>query len=568
MLKHAAAGEIDVIVAAQLSLDEITAIMRERTGLGETGETYLVGPDQLWRSESRFLERLDVDSAILNPKTAVNTIASRDALAGNSGTQVINNYRGTMVLSSWSPVMIHPPDQVYPEGIRWALIAEIDEGEVDLPVMRMAITASILFVAVAALVTVVTLRVSRALSAPITRVADAATAVAQGDLTRRVAINTGDEIQQMANAFNYMAGEIAEMVGTLKEQVAQREQAQAQVNARNRELETLNQIAAELNNLADLPQMLDGTLKRVMELLDFTAGWVALIDETGRFQLSAARGLPPTWLEDFMRRTALCDCQRRLVTGELRHAINLVHCDRIKNIQDTGNGITKHISVPLHVGARHVGVLNFSHVESTPINDEQLRLLTAIGNEVSVAIERTRLFDTVQQLAITDSLTGLCNRRHFFALLGQEVNRSSRYGAPLSLIMLDVDHFKQVNDTYGHVVGDQVLQAITQTCRAQVRQTDTLGRYGGEEFVILLPETPLNHARQIAERICNDIARLPVTISDRLINITVSIGVASLERGYASPEKLLNDADRALYLSKQAGRNRVSISEFDAGGSP
>jgi PAS domain S-box-containing protein len=214
-----AQGQVAAILVARISLDEINFMMQERTGLGETGETYLVGPDHLWRSDSRFLASLGVDSAVLNPQTPVDTPASRAALAGQSGTQVIQNYRGARVLSSWTPLRLAEPQAAQPAGIRWALIAEMEQGEVGQPVMRLALTAGALAVGAGLLVVLAAFLESRDLSKPIVEVSEAATALADGDLTRRVQVGTGDEIERLAQAFNRMADKLAGRVGTLERRV-------------------------------------------------------------------------------------------------------------------------------------------------------------------------------------------------------------------------------------------------------------------------------------------------------------------------------------------------------------
>jgi diguanylate cyclase (GGDEF)-like protein len=163
-------------------------------------------------------------------------------------------------------------------------------------------------------------------------------------------------------------------------------------------------------------------------------------------------------------------------------------------------------------------------------------------------------------LAITDPLTGVFNRRHFFELTQQELTRAQRYGLPISTIMLDLDHFKQINDRYGHLVGDHVLQEVAESIRDNIRTVDILGRYGGEEFTILLPNTALPGTREIAERVCEMIASLTLKMDDDSVLVTASLGVVSVEDVTdISIEVLLNRADQALYAAKQSGRNQITI---------
>ncbi len=163
----------------------------------------------------------------------------------------------------------------------------------------------------------------------------------------------------------------------------------------------------------------------------------------------------------------------------------------------------------------------------------------------------------LQELATLDGLTGIFNRRYFLELSGQEFKRCRRYHRPLSLIMFDIDHFKQINDTYGHDIGDVVLQRVTQTGRAILREADIFGRIGGEEFAIILPETNLISATQVAERLRCEISALNMMSQKAAIQITSSFGVVAMNRESHTVELLLKYADQALYQAKNNGRNRV-----------
>jgi diguanylate cyclase (GGDEF)-like protein len=165
--------------------------------------------------------------------------------------------------------------------------------------------------------------------------------------------------------------------------------------------------------------------------------------------------------------------------------------------------------------------------------------------------------EEVERLAITDSLTGLYNHRHLFELSGREFQRAHRYQLPLSVMMVDIDEFKRVNDTHGHAIGDQVLQGVAECCRKELREVDVIGRYGGDEFVALLPETGLSAACQVAERLRKSIAEKVLDTKAGQITVTVSLGIAVLDDEHLTPETLIDRADQALYVAKHNGRNRV-----------
>lgn len=174
-----------------------------------------------------------------------------------------------------------------------------------------------------------------------------------------------------------------------------------------------------------------------------------------------------------------------------------------------------------------------------------------------------RLIDGLCDLSLKDPLTGLANRRHFQAVLEREIDRVTRSGEAALLLMLDIDRFKQVNDTYGHLAGDRVLQAVARTLNSCVRPMDTLARYGGEEFAVVLPACQAAFGRAVAERIRRTIAATPVRIdSSTELDVTISIGGAFALQWIRSTTPLWTDrADHQLYRAKSEGRNRVCIEE-------
>ena len=166
---------------------------------------------------------------------------------------------------------------------------------------------------------------------------------------------------------------------------------------------------------------------------------------------------------------------------------------------------------------------------------------------------------TLKRQATTDELTGLRNRRRTMSRLDEEFQRACRLQDPLCLIIIDIDHFKRVNDSYGHLFGDVVLKHVAARMQDTVRKYDIIGRIGGEEFLIITPGTSIEDAVTLAERLREEVGRVPVTDRDVNVDVTVSAGIASLIEGEDSIETLLRRADTALYKAKREGRNRVAI---------
>ena len=177
-------------------------------------------------------------------------------------------------------------------------------------------------------------------------------------------------------------------------------------------------------------------------------------------------------------------------------------------------------------------------------------------------IELKAVLAQSHEISNTDALTFLPNRRKIIVDLQEEVIRAARYNTPLSISMVDIDHFKQVNDTYGHAAGDEALRTIAARLREQIRHPDTIGRYGGEEFLIVLPNSELNAAQEQASRLCSHIRNLQVEAAkQKLISMTVSIGVAQFKNGQEDWEQFLHRADTAMYAAKNSGRNRWMATE-------
>lgn len=213
--------------------------------------------------------------------------------------------------------------------------------------------------------------------------------------------------------------------------------------------------------------------------------------------------------------------------------------------------------IPMMVYSDIIGVINVTNkLDESRFTDEDVELLKAVADQAAVAINKAQLWE----MAVTDSLTGLYVRRYIMVKLQEEFHRAGRYNKGLSVVMADLDRFKRINDTYGHTVGDRVLKVVSKFFLKNIRDIDIISRYGGEEFLILLPEATKDEAYTVSERLRKKLAEFKV---DDLPQLTVSLGIASYPEDGKDVEGLIKKADAALYAAKQSGRNKVVIYDDD-----
>lgn len=214
---------------------------------------------------------------------------------------------------------------------------------------------------------------------------------------------------------------------------------------------------------------------------------------------------------------------------------------------------------PLICQGRVVGVLNLAdRMDGGPFDHESIALIELFSHLVGASIGNIKLFEKIQHQAATDGLTGLANHRAFYEVLEKELWRSRRYGGFISLIMVDIDNLKQINDTYGHRAGDMVIREVSKRLNECIRQIDIAARYGGDEFAVILPNTSQQEAAVVAERMVNSVAGSPIVWDKEHLEVSISVGVGQCD-STTSPEDITNRSDQALYTAKQAGKNTVRI---------
>ncbi len=310
---------------------------------------------------------------------------------------------------------------------------------------------------------------------------------------------------------------------------------------------------------ATAAELFGGIAVKLQEAAAFDAAAFLLLDEKVKIFVGAREGYPQagySWIVQGMRRAF-----------EGLVPVSMIPEETITEILPTPLGApardlpSQLVYAPLFREKKPTGLLALVRSEDAgAFRDDDRQLLEIVGGQISIALENLYAREQVARLAITDDLTGIFNKRQFRTTLKYEFDRARIYAEPLSLIMLDIDHFKRINDTYGHAYGDIVLSELCGVVRSQIRPTDSFARYGGEEFAVILPHTDNNGAMALAERIRKsvEINEMPSPDGSSSLHVTISMGVLTFDEGLASPDDLVAGADRHLYRSKNSGRNRVS----------
>jgi diguanylate cyclase (GGDEF)-like protein len=213
--------------------------------------------------------------------------------------------------------------------------------------------------------------------------------------------------------------------------------------------------------------------------------------------------------------------------------------------------------IPLRTAQNVLGTVVLGSRRAGAYGPEAVRQLEVVAMQAAESIYRARLFEQTERLATTDGLTGLLNHRTFQGRLDEHLAYAQRYAKKLSVILCDIDHFKSVNDTYGHPAGDLVLKAVARTIAKEARATDLVARYGGEEFAVVMPETDAAGALVIAERIRERVGQLALDTEQGQLRVTLSLGVATFPEDAAKKGALVERADACLYQAKRGGRNRT-----------
>jgi two-component system, cell cycle response regulator len=387
---------------------------------------------------------------------------------------------------------------------------------------------------------------ARLISRPVAELSEAAGRVANGDLDIAIPVRSKDEVGQLAIAFNHMTGELQAHISELK-------------SSRDELRQNLDRLGATLTHTHDLNGILTVVLDTAITSVRASGGAIMFLGAEGALQVKVRRGPAAEALPaDSVVPLGKGISGRVASTGEA--ALGLVGEGVGLRLGPGEPEVSTVIAVPLRQSGRIVGVLNlYDKEDGRAFTTHDLETILAFASQASVAIDNVLLHQEAQRLSLTDALTGLWNYRYLTIGLSHEIERASRFGRPLAVLMVDLDRFKSVNDQHGHQIGDAVLIELSARMRAEVREVDTVARYGGEEFVIVLPETDAAGAARLAERLGTVIRSSPFCAEpaqgSRNLAVTASIGVAVFPEHGATPSRLLRNADDALYATKNNGRD-------------
>ncbi|MEZ7890839.1 MAG: diguanylate cyclase [Candidatus Wallbacteria bacterium] len=412
---------------------------------------------------------------------------------------------------------------------------------------------------------------SRGLTGPLNILTQKAQLAKSGDIESfDIPVSTRDEIGTLTDAFN-------QMTFSLKITMSELQNSNKLLDQRLFELQILFDISQSINFVADTHELLGKILQKTIQAVSAHHASIMLLnDTTDELEVSLVQGIASHKISEaneIKESDAAPEDAKSRVNAKIRADIGIAgaafKAGKPLLINDTQNDsrfykkpeseypINSIICVPLFSNNKPYGIINVVNKESgKAFTDTDLCIATSIANQVSLILEKVKLYEQ----SITDGMTKLYIHRYFQARLDEEIVRARRYKSSLTLIMLDVDHFKSFNDTYGHQMGDVVLIGVAEVIKSVIRSNlDIPARYGGEEFAVILPETDIEGAVRLAERIRYEIEKKEFKHSNKTVHVTASLGIASYPIHSVSKLDLIAKADLALYKSKQNGRNRVSI---------
>jgi diguanylate cyclase (GGDEF)-like protein len=396
-----------------------------------------------------------------------------------------------------------------------------------------------------------------------------------GEFLVRARVQSEDELGKLARSFNTMLSRITDMAVAdieTRESLAKMERdlsLQAELKAVNArlaahvgEMELLLEVGSAVSGTLDLPEQLQTLGRQVCARFGVSEFSVMLLDEVShQLVIEAVAGSAPRNARGTRFHLGEGITGEVAARGQTIYVPDVSTDPRYLHYKGHTRSTGAFLSVPLRSKGGILGVMNFNRPRVDSFTVQEIRLAEAIAAQASLAIANARLYQQTLELSFTDALTGVPNRRQLFIRLENELSRSLRFADPLSLLMIDLDLFKRINDAHGHTVGDGVLRGVALALRRSVRKIDIVARYGGEEFCVVLPRVGKPEAMEVAEKLRRTVAStgLPGPEGHAPLSVTISVGVATLGVDAHDIAGLIEKADSALYEAKRLGRDRVAM---------
>lgn len=363
--------------------------------------------------------------------------------------------------------------------------------------------------------------------------------------------------------------EIQNLNRSLEAQRAQLVQEKAELEKRNRELEAISLVARAVSSSLELEEILGNLARCIQETFGFERILIGLLDSLRTWEgVQVVVGAEDAVRDDLRRKARwhLREGKRQpWIQAVLKRGEILRVTDPASHPLTAGTPLENlhsgpFVKIPMVAKGQIVGSITIDNPRSSrAVEDEEMDVLTIFADSGAMAVENARLYQTMKELSVRDELTGLFNRRHFLRQLEAEWNHAARHGMALTLLMIDVDHFKSFNDLNDHLTGDAALRKVSDLLVQNTRGIDTVARYGGEEFVVILPRTSKENALIVADKLRAAVSSATVEGEEVLPggSLTVSVGLAAYPGDATTPHELIERADWALYRAKAAGRDRV-----------
>ena len=355
-------------------------------------------------------------------------------------------------------------------------------------------------------------------------------------------------------------GKVVAMISVARD-ITERKKAEEEVRRYTKQLEALFNIGATMSRTLNLEELLDNVLDTVLMVMGVEVGGIFLLDEqTSKLLLRAHRGMSP----EFIRKVEVVSIGDGFIgqvakSGKPILAEDVSADSKLSRMRKMGDGIQSFAAVPIMAKEKVRAVMGVGSRKYRKFPDWEILMLDTIANQIGMAIENAQLYEHALELAFTDSLTGLYNRRYLMDQIEREFIRAQRSKAPLSLVMVDLDGLKDINDRFGHHVGDGFLKEVARIVKVNTRASDVAARWGGDEFMLLAPGIDSRGAIKIAERIRAQVERYKMKLEGKEVGITISSGIVTYPDHASVVAELLKKADEAMYNAKKGGKNRSSV---------